>query len=120
MSSLEVLMLGSAGIPEGTFTKHNSASFFVKNKELRFLDLSNLGLTSLQKDIFTGLHKLESLILSHNKLTNVQGLDENLPSIQNIDLSNNKMSYIPLVIIVNVEKSENFNFLHLNNNPFYL
>ena len=118
MSSLEILMLGSAGIPEGTFTEHNSAVFFVKNKELRFLDLSNLRLTTLHKDIFKGLNKLESLILSHNKLTNVQGLDVNLPSIQNIDLSNNKMRDIPSMIIANVEKSDNFNLLHLNNNPF--
>ena len=115
MPSLEVLMLGSAGIPEGIFEQPNSASFFVNNRELRFLDLSNLGLTSLYKDIFQSLNKLESLILSHNKLINVQSRDVSLPSILNIDLSNNKLRNIPLTIIW---KNVKFNMLHLSNNPF--
>ena len=118
MPSLEVLMLGSSGIPEGTFAQPNFASFFAKNKELRFLDLSDLGLTSLQKNIFQNLNKLESLILSHNRLINIQEMKINLRSMQNIDLSNNKMRNIPLAMIANVFKNVKFSVLHLGNNPF--
>ena len=87
MSSLEILLFGTAGITVDIFIKNNSNSTFDKNLQLKFLDLSDLGLTSLHKNIFRHLRKLATLILSHNRLTEADHLLANLSAIKHIDLS---------------------------------
>ena len=104
MSSLEILVLGTAGITVDIFIKNNSNSTFDKNLQLKFLDLSDLGLTSLHKNIFRHLRKLATLILSHNRLTEADHLS-NLSAIKHIDLSHNDSRNIPLSTIVEMEKN---------------
>ena len=122
MSSLEILLLGSAGITVDIFMKNNPYSIFDKNLQLKFLDLSNLGLASLHKNIFRHLRKLATLILSHNRLTEVDNLLANLSAIKHIDLSYNDFRDIPLSIIVEMEKTfknrTDKKFVNLSNNPF--
>ena len=62
-------MLGSAGIKQGTFSNSVASKILEKNINLKFLDLSNLGLTSLHKTFLYYQNRLEILILSHNKFT---------------------------------------------------
>ena len=122
MSSLEILMLGSAGIPDGIFTKEDSQYIFVNNLQLQFLDMSNLGLNKMHTKLFKHLSKLETLILSHNKLVEVKEFLGYLPAIKHIDLSYNNLKEIPLAIIDNMEKVMGNNtekkLLKFSNNPF--
>ena len=122
MPSLEILLVGSAGIPDGILVKHDAPSLLAKNPNLRFLDLSNLGLTALHKNIFSHSFKLESLILSHNKFNNVHLFLKNLPALKKLDLSYNDMREIPLSTIVHMERSysntTDKKMLNLSNNPF--
>ena len=71
MPSLEVLMLGSSGIKQGKFPSRNATKLFEKNRYLKFLDLSDLGLTSLPKNFFYHQHQLKTLILNQNKFTTI-------------------------------------------------
>ena len=123
MPHLKVLMLGSAGLPDDTFLKNNSNSIFIKNQQLMFLDLSNLGLTSLQKNTFCHLTRLVTLILSHNKLSDVDDLLSNMLAIIHIDLSYNNLRDIPLPVLVNMENllirnKTQKRYINLSNNPF--
>ena len=123
MPSLEILLMGSAGIPDGILVKHDAPSLLAKNPNLRFLDLSNLGLTTLHKNIFSRSFKLESLILSHNKLKYVHLFLRNLAALKKLDLSYNDMREIPLSTIVHMEGSysntTDKKMLNLSNNPFH-
>ena len=122
MPSLEILLMGSAGIPNGILVKHDAPSLLAKNPNLKFLDLSNLGLTTLHKNIFSYSFKLESLILSHNKLNDIHLFLRNLAALKNLDLSYNNMREIPLATIVHMErtysKRKDKQMLNLSNNPF--
>ena len=122
MPSLEILMLGSTGIPDGIFTKQDSQYIFVNNLQLRFLDMSNLGLNIIHAKLFSHLNKLETLILSHNQLVEVKEFMGYLPAIKHIDLSYNNLKEIPLSIIDNMEKAigneTERKLLKFSNNPF--
>ena len=123
MPSLEVLMLGSASIPDDIFIKNNSNSVFIRNQQLKFLDLSNLGLTAIHKNLFCHLTRLVTLILSHNKLSDVDDLLSNMSAISHIDLSYNNLRDIPLPVLVNMENllirnKTGKRYINLSNNPF--
>ena len=122
LPNLEVLMLGSSNISSIFTTDFNASKLLFKHtKNLRFLDMSNLGLDILNKDLFKPLTKLEFLILSHNKLKNVANdLISNLPSLHHLDLSYNMFQDIPLHLILQLQgtnKSER-KYLRLSHNPF--
>ena len=123
MPSLEILMLGSSVVPDSIFHLPQAPVIFKNNKNLKFLDLSNLQLKRVHKNIFMNLSKLEVLILSHNQLTNVRGLLVNLSSLNHVDLSFNRFKAIPLLTILVLDKLT-FNvskkvFLRLDNNPYF-
>ena len=122
MPSLEVLMLGSSGIKTDIFSSKNATKLFEKNEYLKFLDLSDLGLTSLPKKFFYHQHQLKTLILSQNKFTTVEFLQINFTSIHYLDLSSNSMFDIPVAIINQLEKGMYANghrkSLNMTNNPF--
>ena len=122
MPSLEVLMLGSAGIKQGTFSNSVASKILEKNINLKFLDLSNLGLTSLHNTFLYYQNILEILILSHNKFTTMRSLRVNFTSLQHLDLSNNLMFDIPVSIIKQMEegiyKKGIKKSLNITNNPF--
>ena len=123
MPRLEVILAGSAGIPPGIFSTNSNASrIFVKNKNLKFLDLSDLGLTNLHEQLLYHQHSLQSLILSHNKFTTLRSLHVNFTSLQHLDLSSNSMFDIPVSIINQMEegiyKTGDKKSLNMTNNPF--
>ena len=122
MPSLEVLMLGSAGIKQGTFSNSAASKILEKNINLKFLDLSDLGFTNLPSQFLCHQHRLEILILSHNKFRTVRNLHVNFTSIQHLDLSNNLMFDIPVSIINQMEegiyKKGVKKSLNMTNNPF--
>ena len=122
MPSLEVLMLGSSGIKKDIFSSKNATKLFEKNRYLKFLDLSDLGLKSLPKKFFYHQHQLETLILSQNKFTTMDFLQINFTSIHYLDLSSNSMFGIPVAIINQMEKGMYANghrkSLNMTNNPF--
>ena len=121
MPSLEVLMLGST-VTELFSRSSNASNIFEENKNLKFLDLSDLGLTNLPQKLLFHQNKLESLILSHNKFTNMRNLQVNFTSLQNLDLSSNSMFDIPVSIIKQMEegiyKTGDKKRLNMVNNPF--
>ena len=64
----------TAGIKQGTFSGSAASQILKKNINLKFLDLSDLGLASLHKTFLYYQNKLEILILSHNKFTTMTSL----------------------------------------------
>ena len=122
--SLEILMLGSSNLKDkAVFTSNMSSVIFEKNVNLKFLDMSKLGLTTIHKNLFSSLQKLEVLILSQNYITALEGeLFSNLTSIQHLDLSNNFMKNIPMSVLTYMEEGLHSmgakRYLHIGNNPF--
>ena len=118
MPSLKVLLLGSANIPQSTF-QVKSTSLLQQTKQLTFLDISQLRITKLPKDVFNSLHKLNSLILSNNFLTDVTGLFQNLTALHHLDISNNKLLSIPVdTILMMMQGKGKKKYLRMTNNPF--
>ena len=60
MPSLKVLLLGSANITQSTFQAKKTSLLFQQTKQLNLLDMSNLRITKLPKDVFNSLNKLKS------------------------------------------------------------
>ena len=122
MPSLEVLMIGSAKLPRVNFGHRNASVLFEKNTHLKFLDLSNIGMTKLYSTVFNSLVNIEVLILSHNKLNDISEIQLNFTSVHHIDLSFNDFSDIPFTILKKMEKGITQNsqkkYLRLNQNPF--
>ena len=122
LTKLEVLMLGSANLGSVLTKESNvSALLFRHNINLRFLDMSNLGLKELNKDIFKTLTKLEFLILSQNKLKNVANdLISSLSSLHHLDLSYNMFQDIPIELILQFQRTNKSQqkYLRLSHNPF--
>ena len=120
--ALEILMLGSSNLKDkAVFTSNTSSVIFKENLNLKFLDMSKLGLTTIHKHLFSYRQKLEVLIMSQNYITALEGeLFSNLTSIQHLDLSNNSMKNIPMSVLTHMEKglSRAKIHLHIGNNPF--
>ena len=123
LPNLEVLMLGSSSINSSIFTADSKASLliFKHNKNLHFLDMSNLGLKTLNEDLLKHLTKLEFLILSQNKLKNLANdLIPCLTSLHHLDLSYNMFQDIPLHLILQLQRTNisQQKYLRLSHNPF--
>lgn len=64
--------------------------------ELRHLDLSNTGLTTLPSGLLAGLPNLKSLLVAGNHLTSLAGVPlRQLPALQSLDASFNLLRAVP-------------------------
>ena len=122
---LEVLLLGSSRIKNvSLFFESNVTKIFENNVNLQFLDLSDLGLSTLHKNVLKHQKYLKTLILSKNKLSSVDNGTFNLTSLDHLDLSYNYFRTIPINLIIEMGhsiriKTSNKTFLNLNHNPFF-
>ena len=95
MPSLEELYLFKNRIQ--TLNTNNNASSLLDNLvNLTFLDAHCNLLTSFT--LYTPLLKLDSLLLSYNHIKDINGLN-NCVNLSNLDINNNKMSYLPQDIL---------------------
>ena len=121
MPSLEVLMFGSSHIVDPIFNQENASLMFKENKQLKFLDFSNLFLDKIHSQLFNNLSKLEVLILNNNRFTEIDISFESLTSLKYIDYSYNNLKDIPIKAIEKIQKhithSGNIS-LRLDGNPF--
>ncbi|XP_015208975.2 leucine-rich repeat-containing protein 15-like [Lepisosteus oculatus] len=93
-------------LPDGTFAKLQS---------LTYLDLSDNSML-LHNNIFEGLARLNTLILSGNRLTTIPSqLFDPTPKLQILDLSNNALTHLPTRLLYH---QHNLSDLILNNNRF--
>ena len=121
---LEVLLLGSSRIKNvSLFFESNLTRIFENNINLQFLDLSDLGLSTLHNNVLKH-QKLKTLILSKNKLSSIDNGTFNLTSLDHLDLSYNYFRAIPINLIIEMgqsikTKTSNKTFLNLNHNPFF-
>ena len=121
---LEVLLLGSSKIKNvSLFFESNLTKIFENNINLQFLDLSDLGLSTIHNNVLK-YQKLKTLILSKNKLSSIDNGTFNLTSLDHLDLSYNYFRAIPINLIIEMEqsiktKTSNKTFLNLNYNPFF-
>ena len=121
MPSLEILMFGSSHIVDPMFNQENASLMFKENKNLRFLDLSNLLLDKIHSQLFNNLRLLEVLILSNNRFTGIDISFENLPSLRYIDYSYNKLKNMPIKAIKKIRRHITHSktiSLRLDGNPF--
>ena len=122
---LEVLLLGSSRIQNSsTFFESNSTEIFTKNENLQFLDLSDLGLKTLHRNIFKQQKNIKTLILRNNKFKSIENGTLNLTSLHNLDLAFNLLREIPVNLIqeltqINKHRQSNKTVLYLNHNPFF-
>ena len=121
---LEVLLLGSSRIKNvSLFFESNLTRIFENNINLQFLDLSDLGLSTLHNNVLKH-QKLKTLILSKNKLSSIDNGTFNLTSLDHLDLSYNYFRAIPINLIIEMRqsiktKTSNKTFLNLSHNPFF-
>ena len=122
---LEVLLLGSSRIKNvSLFFESNVTNIFENNTSLQFLDLSDLGLSTLHKNVLKHQKHLKTLILSKNKLSSIDNGTFNLTSLDHLDLSYNYFRTVPINLIIEMGhsirmKTSNKTFLNLNHNPFF-
>ena len=125
MLKLEVLLLGSSRIKNvSRFFESHLTKVFENNINLKFLDLSDLGLHTLHKNVLKHQKYLKTLILSNNKLSSIDNGTFNLTSLDHLDLSYNYFRTIPINLIIEMgqsikTKTSNKTFLNLNHNPFF-
>ena len=121
---LEVLLLGSSRIKNvSLFFESDLTRIFENNVNLQFLDLSDLGLHTLNKNVLKHQKHLKTLILSNNKLSSIENGTLDLKSLEHLDLAYNNFQEIPINIITEMERrikriSSAIN-LNLNHNPFF-
>ena len=96
MPSLEELYIFKNRIQ--TLNAYNNASSSLLDNlvNLKFLDAHCNALTSFT--LYAPLHKLDSLLLSYNHIKDINGLN-NCINLSNLDINNNKMSYLPQDIL---------------------
>ena len=87
----------------------SSSSIFDNMKHLKFLDIHSNYLTLF--NIFTEMTILDSLLLSYNQISQINGLDK-CSNLTNLDLNNNKLSEFPSDIL----KLKKLSTLNLQNN----
>ena len=125
MPKLEVLLLGSSRIENvSLFFESNLTNLFENNIYLQFLDLSDLELSTLHKNVLKHQKHLKTLILSNNKLSSIDNETFNLTSLDHLDLSYNYFRTIPINLIIEMGhsiriKTSNKTFLNLNHNPLF-
>lgn len=82
-----------------------ASNAFSAYESLELFDISNVGLEKL--DVIQGANLLETIIASHNNLTEISaGLFSNMPRLAVLDLSNNSISNIDLHAFVPLRKLE--------------
>ena len=95
------------GAPSITNITLNKNPIITPRKILGFpnllnLDLSGCGVSSLPRDFFSEVSKLEILKLDHNSLTTLkEGLFKQLASLKFINLKDNKITDLPQTIFIN-------------------
>ena len=87
----------------------SSSSIFDNMKHLKFLDIHSNYLTIF--NIFTEMPILDSLLLSYNQISKINGLDQ-CSNLTNLDLNNNKITEFPPDIL----KLKKLSTLNLQNN----
>ena len=68
---------------------------FMNQRHLEKLNLSTCGLTGVEAGFLNDLSALQTLDLSHNKLENISGLFKNIPYLQQLILTDNRLHNIP-------------------------
>ena len=104
MPSLEVLLMGGS-ISERTITSKEAIHLFERNTRLKYLDLSENGISVIPNGIFSKLVQLQTISLAHNKLENLN-IDwfRDLPKLQSINVSSNHLKEIPINVLHHIEK----------------
>lgn len=92
--------------------------FYSNNKhtlnDLTSIDLSNMNITEIKENTFSGLSNLETLNLSGNKITIINGsILKGLSNLKNLNLSNNEIYKIDQLSFNDLQKLETLN---LSNN----
>ena len=87
----------------------SSSSIFDNMKHLKFLDIHSNYLTIF--NIFTEMPILDSLLVSYNQISKINGLDQ-CSNLTNLDLNNNKITEFPPDIL----KLKKLSTLNLQNN----
>ena len=100
MPSLEVLQMGGSA-PASTFESNTSYLLFMKNRQLKFLDLSENGISNMNSSVLSPLKFLAAIDLQGNKISNPSFLP--LTSLRYIVLSQNRLKLIPIKIIRHLE-----------------
>ena len=100
MPSLEVLQMGRSA-PASTFNSNTSHLLFMKNNHLKFLDLSDNGITTMNSSVLSPLKLLTAIDLHGNEISDPSFLP--LVSLRYIVLSKNRLKQIPIKIINHLE-----------------
>ena len=100
MPSLEVLQMGGSA-PASTFDSNTSHLLFMKNRHLKFLDLSNNGITTMNSSVLSPLKLLTAIDLHGNEISDPSFLP--LISLRYVVLSKNRLKQIPIKIINHLE-----------------
>ena len=123
--NLEVLLLGSSKIKNSSiFFESNYTEIFTKNENLQFVDLSNLGLQTLHRNVFKQQQSIKTLILRNNKFKSFENGTLNLTSLQYLDLAYNLLREIPANLIqelsqISKHRQSYKTVLYLIHNPFF-
>ena len=100
MPSLEVLQMGGSA-PASTFDSNTSYLLFMNSRKLKFLDLSENGISNMNFSVLSPLKLLTAIDLNGNKISNPSFLP--LTSLRYIMLSKNRLKQIPIKIIKHLE-----------------
>ena len=103
MTNLTVLLLGNNDLGN-VVADDTESSLFIENKKLKILDLSGCHLTEIPSDEFSFLHDLQQLNLSRNSLEQLQVDLKNLSAFQFLNLSENKLSTLPVAMRVQLDQ----------------
>ena len=123
MISLKVLLLGGTFLPNKMSSQDFGKKLFDKNKDLIYLELSQNGIDSLHSDVFRNLYQLRFLNLSNNQIQHVDNAFENLTSLEQVDISYNGLTQVPMILMSVLERNMKINssikgIINITGNPF--
>ena len=123
MISLKVLLLGGTFLPNKMSSQDFGRKLFDKNKDLIYLELSQNGIDSLHSDVFRNLYQLRFLNLSNNQIQHVDNAFENLTTLEQVDISYNDLTQVPMILISVLERNMKMNsstkgIINITGNPF--
>ena len=107
MPSLEILQMGKS-VTASTFKTTSAELLFVKNKKLKFLDLSEIGIRYLNISILKPLKQLTALDLSYNEIESPLFLNElvkdnTLPLLRYVSLRGNRLTILPMILLTHMD-----------------
>ena len=107
MPSLEILQMGKS-VAASTFKTSAAELLFVKNKKLKFLDLSEIGIHHVNISILKPLKQLTALDLSYNEIESPLFLNElvkdnTLPLLRFVSLRGNKLNILPMILLTHMD-----------------